>query len=131
VDALDETSAGYTARPYSAGKIEYSKENIYGFARFLKSKYITKPLFREQGVYLLFSMGETIIKDLEPERVSYILFDSSGQITVHIAPFDYKQYTKRFTFDQLCGSFGELFKRFLEYYNEGHEERIIAELKSV
>jgi hypothetical protein len=130
-DQIIETSNGYTARPYSAGEAKFSKEQVVGFSRFLKSKYIVYPVYREKGVYMLFSLGTAVINDPQPEEVSYVLFDYSGKVIVHIAPFDYKQYTKRFTFDQLCHSFGEMFKRFLQYYREGHEERIVAELKSV
>jgi hypothetical protein len=126
-----ETSAGFTSRPYAAGKIEYSSEKIQGFARFLKSKYVAKPLYKEQGVYLLFSLGTSVMKDVEPNQVSYVLFEKTGQVTVHISAYDYKQYTERFTFDQLCSSFGTIFIRFLDYYLEGHEDRIITELKSV
>lgn len=129
-DSIMETSAGFTARPFFAGKTEYSKERIEGFARFLKGKYIAKPVYREQGVYLLFSLGASLMLDIEPQQVSYVLFDKTGQLSVHISAYDYKQYTERFTFDQLCNSFGSMFKRFLEYYQEGHDDRIITELKS-
>jgi len=67
----------------------------------------------------------------EPKEVSYVLFGKDGDLSVHVAAFDYKQYTMRFTFDQLCGSLGNTMQRFMEYYKEGHEERIINELKSV
>jgi hypothetical protein len=71
------------------------------------------------------------MKNVEPQQVSYVLFEKTGQVTVHISAYDYKQYTERFTFDQLCNSFGTIFIRFLEYYREGQEERITVELKSV
>jgi hypothetical protein len=130
-DSLIETSAGFTSRPYAAGTIDYSSEKIQGFARFLKSKYVVKPLYREQGVYLLFSLGASVMNNVEPKQVSYVLFEKTGQVTVHISAYDYRQYTERFTFDQLCSSFGTIFIRFLGYYQEGHEERIVTELKSV
>jgi hypothetical protein len=130
-DSIVETSAGFTSRPYAAGKIEYNSEKIQGFARFLKSKYVVKPLYREQGVYLLFSLGVSVMKNIEPQQVSYILFEKNGQVTVHISAYDYKQYTERFTFDQLCSSFGNIYIRFLDYYLEGNEDRIVTELKSV
>lgn len=130
-DSIMETSAGFTARPYSAGKVEYSSEIIEGFARFLKAKFITKPVYRSEGVYLMFSLGNSLMNNIEPPQVSYVLIEKSGQISVHIAAYDYKQYTQRYTFNQLCDSFGNIFKRFLEYYTEGHEDRIVTELKSV
>lgn len=129
-DSIGETSAGFTARPYHAGTTEYPVEKIEGLARYLSGKFIVKPLYREQGVYLMFSLGASLMNNVEPQQVSYVLFERSGQISVHISAYDYKQYTARFTFNQLCDSFGVIFKRFLEYYIEGHEDRIVVELKS-
>lgn len=131
VDSIEETDAGFTARPYSAGKAEYSAEEVVGFARYIKSKHIAKPVYRKEGVFLTFSLGRSLMKDPEPGKVSYVLFSNEGDISVHMAAYDYRQYTKRFTFDQLCSSLGSTFERFLEYYKEGHEDRIINELKSV
>ena len=71
------------------------------------------------------------MRNPDPDQVSYVLFGNDGNLSVHIAAFDYKQYTKGFTFDQLCNSLGNTMQRFLEYYKEGYEERIINELKSV
>ena len=130
-DSIDETSAGFTSRPYSAGKAIYAMEDIHGFARYLKSKHVVNPIYRDEGVYMTFSMGRSVLKNHEPSELSYVLFSKDGQISVHMAAFDYKQYTRKFTFDQLCSSLGNTFHRFLKYYNEGHEERIINELKSV
>jgi len=131
VDSIDETSAGFTARPYSVGKAAYSTEEINGFARFLKAKHIVSPVYRNEGVFLTFSMGRSLMKNPEPSSVSYVLFSKDGEISVHMAAFDYKQYTRSYTFDQLCNSLGSTFHRFLNYYKEGHEERIMNELKSV
>ncbi|MEN8225913.1 MAG: hypothetical protein ABFS05_11210 [Bacteroidota bacterium] len=130
-DSIEETDAGFTARPYSAGKADYSPEEATRFARYLKSKYVVNPVHRQEGIYMTFSSGKSLMRDPEPHEVSYVLFGKDGDISVHIAAFDYKQYTRRFTFDQLCSSLGNTFYRFLEYYKEGHEDRIINELKSV
>jgi hypothetical protein len=131
VDQIEEASAGYTARPYSAGEANYTKEQAQGLARYLKSKHVAMPQYSSQGVFLLFSLGLAVVREPDPSQVSYVEFNEEGKINVHISPFDYRQYTKRYTFDQLCSSFGDMFKRFLEHYKEGHEERIMAELKSV
>ena len=55
--------------------------------------------------------------------------DPDGNISVSISAFDYHQYRKSFSFDQLCESTGDIFKRFLEYYKDGREARIVTELK--
>jgi hypothetical protein len=131
VDQIGETSAGYTERPYSAGEANYTMEEVQGMARYLKSKHIAMPQYSSRGVFLLFSLGKSVVREPDPAEVSYVHFNEEGKINVQISPFDYKQYTKRYTFDQLCSSFGDMFRRFLEYYKEGHEERILAELRSV
>jgi len=130
-DSLEETDAGFTMRPYSAGKADYTNEELAGFARFLKSKHIINPVYRKEGIFMTVSLGRSLMQDPEPGKVSYVLFGKEGEISVNISAFDYRQYTKRFTFDQLCGSLGNTMLRFLEYYQQGHEERIINELKSV
>ncbi len=130
-DSIEETDAGFTTRPYSAGKAHYTNEELAGFARFLKSKHIINPIYRKEGVFLTVSLGRSLVQNPEPGKVSYVLFGKEGEISVNISAFDYRQYTKRFTFDQLCGSLGNTMLRFLEYYQQGHEDRIINELKSV
>jgi len=130
-DSIEETLAGFTTRPYSAGKAEYTPEELVGFARYLKSKHIAKPVYGTEGIFMTFSLGKSLMLDPDANEVSYVLFGNTGDISVHISVFDYKQYTKRFSFDQLCSSLGSTFHRFLEYYKEGHEDRIVDELKSV
>jgi len=130
-DSIDETNAGFTARPYSAGKAKYTPDELAGFASFLKSKHVASPVYRHEGIFMCVSLGRSLMLDPDPQKVSYALFGKDGNITVAIAAYDYKQYTRRLTFDQLCSSLGDTMQRFLEYYQEGHEERIINELKSV
>lgn len=130
-DSIEETQAGFTSRPFFAGKAKYSPEEIVGFARYIKSRHIAKPVYSAEGIFMTFSLGKSVLLDPAPEEISYVLFGNEGNISVHIASFDYRQYTRRFTFDQLCNSLGSTFQRFLEYYKDGHEERILDELKSV
>jgi hypothetical protein len=66
---------------------------------------------------------------VDPKDVSNVLFDNKGNISVSISENDYRQYRERINFDQLCESMGNVFKRFLEYYKNGNEARIITELK--
>ncbi|RLD76329.1 MAG: hypothetical protein DRJ15_15530 [Bacteroidetes bacterium] len=130
-DSIEETDAGFTARPYSAGKAEFTTEELVSFARYLKSKHIVSPVHRKEGIFMCFSLGRSLMLNPDPSLVSYVLFGNEGDISVHIAAFDYKQYTKRFSFDQLCSSLGSTMHRFLEHYKDGNEGRIIDELKSV
>ena len=131
VDSIEETNAGFTARPYSAGNAKFTPAELLGFARYLKSKHIVNPVYRREGTYLCFSLGKSLLTDPDPSEVSYVFFSDKGEVNVHIAAYDYKQYTKRFSFDRLCSSLGETMQRFFDYYKEGSEGRIIDELKSV
>jgi len=126
-----ETSNGFTDRPYSAGTAQYSTEEILGFARFLTGKNITRSVIKKDSVILLFSMGISPLKYPEIEKISYISFDYDGNISVHISKFDYKRYKETLKFNELCDSLGNVFKRFLSYYQNGNDDRIITELKSL
>jgi hypothetical protein len=128
-ELLHDTSDGFTERPYTAGSVSYIPEDLMGFVRFINGRFIAKSFHRGSSIYLGFSLGKSMVVTENPEEVSYIKFDQNGSITVSISAFDYHQYRKSFSFDQLCASVGDIFKRFLEYYKDGNEARIIAELK--
>ncbi|MCK4639017.1 MAG: hypothetical protein KAT33_06320 [Bacteroidales bacterium] len=121
---------GFTSRPYSAGYAEYTKDQIIGFTHYLSGKIIVFPVYRENGIYLTFSMRRSPLSINEPTEISYVYFDYEGKITVHISAKDYKRYKEELSFDQLCGSMSDVFKRFLNYYINNQESRIIPELKN-
>jgi len=77
-----------------------------------------------------FPMNTSPLVDPQLNKVSYLSFEKDGNISVHISEADYKQYKNKLSFDQLCGSFINMFKQFLEYYKDGNEDRIVTELKS-
>jgi hypothetical protein len=121
---------GFTSRPFYAGNAEYSKEQITGFSQYLEGQMIVYPVYSETGVFLTFSMGKSPVAVKESSEISYITFENTGKIIVHIAFKDYKKFRKQLTFDHLCESLGDLFKRFLNYYVHNQESRILSELKS-
>lgn len=126
-----DVSNGYTNRPFSGGKTDANRNEILGLARYLAGKEI---LIYDAGpdmVTYAFSMNTSPLVDPQMNKVSYTSFSKDGNISVHISEADYKQYKNKLSFDQLCGSFVNLFKQFLEYYKDGNEDRIITELKSV
>ena len=102
-----------------------------GFTRYLKNKRIAMPHFSEQGLYFMFSMGRSVLTYPDPQKVSYVLFSKSGNLTVHVSEFDYKQYHEKITFDQLCNSLGDVYKRFEKYWANGNERRILDEIRNV
>jgi ABC-type multidrug transport system fused ATPase/permease subunit len=127
---VHEAFNGFTDRPYSARKAEYSKDEIRGFARFMGGKKIVKSIIQKEAIILAFSMGVSPLKEPDLQQISYVSFDYEGNISVHISEYDYKRFKEELTFDQLCASLGDVFIRFLEYYKKGSESRIIIELKS-
>ena len=128
---ITESSDGFTDRPYSAGKLNATSQEIAGLIRFLSGKSIGRAYHQGESIFLAFSLGKSPLKVNDPREISYVMFDKEGNMSVHISEFDYRQYKKRLTFDQLCNSLGEVFKRFLKYYKDGNDARIISELKSV
>ncbi len=127
---VHEAFNGFTDRPYSACKAEYSKDEVRGFARFMGGKKIVKSIIQKEAIILAFSMGISPLKEPDLQQISYVSFDYEGNISVHISEYDYKRFKEELTFDQLCASLGDVFMRFLEYYKKGLESRIIVELKS-
>ena len=119
---------GFTTRPFYAGNTVCSKEQITGFTQYLSGRNIIFPVFTEQNVFLTFSMGKSPLSLQEPSDVSFIALDFDGNMTVHIAAGDYKKFRKKLTFDTLCHSMGNVFKRFLDYYRQNQEARIITEI---
>jgi len=121
---------GFTSRPFFAGIAEYSKEQITGFTQYLASQLIAYPVYTEAGVFMTFSMGKSPLAIKDSSEISYITFENTGKISVHIASGDYKRFRKQLTFDRLCESLGDTFKRFLNYYVNNQESKILSELKS-
>ena len=126
---VSSSKNGFTSRPFFAGNAEYSKEQITGFVQYLAGKTIVYPVFTDTGIYMTFSMGKSPLSIKESKEISYINFENTGHITVIISAQDYKRFRKQVTFDQLCESLSSLFKRFLNYYINNQEARIMTELK--
>lgn len=129
-ERIEETSDGFTNRPYSAGKVNVSLEELQGFTRFINGKYIARLFNRKEVCYMTFSLNRSVIKQTDPAETSYVSITTMGEVTVQISQADYRLYRDRYNFDQLCASTAEVFIRFLNYYREGKEERITTELKT-
>jgi len=129
-DSVNETGDGFTARPYSAGTVEYTRDEIIGFGRFMDGKNIVKACIDEAGVRLTFSLGISPLTQPDTSQISHVSFDFDGAMAVHISAYDYRQYKDRLTFDRLCAALGGVMKRFLDYYRHGREDRIEVELLS-
>jgi hypothetical protein len=126
---VDETADGYTARPFPVGKGTYTEDEIRSFTRFLTRHLVVSPRIQEDRVFLVINASEIsylTFRWMNIQRKTYVAFDSSGHISVHIAKRDYRRYKDELTFDRLCKSLGELFKQFLSLYKRGESQAIIA-----
>jgi hypothetical protein len=124
------TENGFTSRPYSAGKTEYSRNELIGLARFLAGQDIIRYHIGDDNILFSFSMNISPQVDTGFKRTSTIVFDMEGNMSVKISKADYNQYSKKFSFDQLCESFGHLFRHFIEAYQSNNDKRIIDELRA-
>lgn len=129
-EQLNEISDGFTERPFSAGRVAIGNNELHAFARFINGKYIARSFYLENTVYLAFSLNRSVLKISHPSEVSYVSIDKEGALTVSISSADYRQYKSTFNFDQLCDSMGNVVKRFIGYYQNANENRIITELKT-
>lgn len=129
-ERIFETANGFTDRPFSAGELQATREELLGFSRFLEGKYVTRIFHEGQAIYLAFSLNTSLLVISHPREVSHITISGTGSVSVFITESDYRQFRKTYNFNQLCESMGAVFKRFFEYYRQGLENRIITELKS-
>jgi len=129
-DLIRDTSGGFTERPYSTGKLTFAKDELLGFSRFLNGKYVAKTFHMEERIFFSSSMNRSLVNLEDPKEVSHVVIDFEGNISVSISEKDYKDYKNRFSFDQVCSSMAAVFERFLGYYRQGLETRIITELKT-
>lgn len=127
---IEETANGFTTRPFAGGKMDYTNEEIQGFARFMTAAQIVRAKFNPDHTTLMFSLTQSPLATTAPDQVSYVSFDNKGQVMAQISRSDYRQYKEQLTFDQLCAALTGLFKRFLQYYRQGQESRILVELKN-
>lgn len=125
------TEDGYTPRPYPAGDVQASKEEIIRFARDMKRKLIAFSLINRDRVLLAISDHDwkyVFNSRPNPQKTTYAAFDFEGNFSVHIAKKDYRRCREKLTFDELCSSLGHVFERFFDYHRIGEPERIIEEL---
>ena len=127
---------GYTNRPRPAGKTDYSKDELLGFAEFMKRNLIAMPHPGENNVaFYLIKMGEELGYIFNPERFrqdgTWISFDFHGNVTVSMSKKDYLDFKEELSFDQLCDNLGKLFICLMDYYKRDQPERILDKLNEL
>jgi len=133
---VNETVNGFTDRPRPAGKVEYTKSELFGFAEIIKRNLIAIPYVENNSVvFVPVKMGEeaSFLLGLAGDFHfhSWISFDFEGNVSASISKKDYLAFTEELAFDQLCDSLGKLFIEFMEYYKKNETERILHRLNSL
>jgi len=129
--SVAETNEGFTTRPYPAGKIAYSREELEGFASFLKRNQIVLPQIREDGVLLQIATEFMGSSKKEMKDMSYVFFQDTGEFSVNISKNDYEKFREKLSFDELCNSISSLFIDFMDQYKNGQKEEILKVLESM
>lgn len=131
---VDGNADGFTGRPFLAGKIDCSAEELAAFARFLFKRLVAIPYWR-QGRLVLVLPKRPLDYVLKLRRGcdhdSWVAFDAAGNITVSIVRNDYLHYTDEYTFDLLCRSLGQLFAEFLELHRSSRDQEIVIRLDAL
>ncbi len=127
---------GFTERPRPAGKTNYSKDELMGFAEFLSRNLIAMPYLEENRIVLVpVKMDDEFNYMFKPEKFrhsrSWIAFDFQGNVTVNISRKDYIDYKEELSFDDLCENLAKIFIQFMEYYRKGEADRIIYQLSEL
>lgn len=128
---VNESQDGFSTPPFPAGEGSFSKEEILGFARFMIKHVIAYPFIEGNRVVLVIPQNMfsyLIFFKRDYRETTHVIFDFDGQVTVFISRKDYRHYVKEWTFDKLCLSLGDLFRTFLDLYQQGQGREIIRTL---
>jgi hypothetical protein len=116
------------------GPADFTRKDALGLARYLKKYVVAFPVVESGRVVLVipeYMWRHLIFFKSSYDKSTYVAFMDSGEVTVRIAKKDYLKYREELTFDQLCASLGDLFKRFMLWYKTKEPGRILDELNSV
>lgn len=130
---IEEVSAGFTQRPFPAGKVSSSKPEIVEFARFIHKNLIAIPYIQHGSVVITIDTAMTRQIGLLTDFLdtTWVRFDKEGNVSVNISRVDYSKYKDSLSFDQLCNSLGSLFIEFHDHFISGNASRIIERLDSI
>lgn len=134
--SIETEPDGFTERPRPAGRSEYTRNDLSGFAGYLRKQLVAMPYFEENRiVFVPVKMEDEFGYIFNPEKFrqdkSWIAFDFQGNVTVNISKKDYIGYKEELSFDQLCENLGKLFIEFMRYYRNGEAERIVYKLNEL
>lgn len=133
---VEPSNNAYTERPFPVREIDFAKDELLAMVTFLRKnlfcihyndgdKIYLVPINNNAAMELIFRPGFNVIED------TWIAFDPSGMVSVHISKKAYLSYRENLAFDQLCNNLGNLFIEFLDDYRKGEDVRIMDKLNTV
>lgn len=133
---VEQSNNAYTERPFPVREIDFTRDEILAMAAYLRKNLICihyndgdkvyfVPINNGAAMDLLFRSGFNVVED------TWIAFDPSGMVSVHISRKAYLSYKENLAFDQLCNNLGNLFIEFLDDYRKGEDVRIMDKLNTV
>ncbi len=133
---VEQSNDAYTERPFPVREIDFTKDEILAMVAYFRKNLICfnyndgdrvyfVPVNNSAAMDLLFRSGFNVIED------TWIAFDPSGMVSVHISRKTYLSYKDNLAFDQLCNNLGNLFIEFLDDYRKGEDVRIMDKLNTV
>ncbi len=133
---IEQSNNAYTERPFPVREIDFTKDEILALAAYLRKNLICihyndgdkvyfVPINNSAAMDLLFGSGFNVVED------TWIAFDPSGMVSVHISRKTYLSYKENLAFDQLCNNLGNLFIEFMDDYRKGEDVRIMDKLNTV
>jgi hypothetical protein len=130
---VQDTSAGYTQRPLSVGRVTSSYDELLTFSSFLHRNLIAVPYIENGSIVLSFSskLARQIGLLTDYLDTTWVRFDQQGNVTVNISRTDYLLYKDELSFDQLCDSLGKLIIEFHDQFLSGEGIRIIDKINSL
>ena len=132
-NSVNKTADGFTARPYIAGKVEFSMAEIKAFSKFILKHQIALPYTqKDRTIFLLeYSIPHYFYLRHDYSGLTHVIFSNDGDIIVNISKNSYLKYKDELTFDQLCASLGDLFVQFLELHKKDEADRIIDQMNEI
>jgi hypothetical protein len=127
---VDEVREGYSMRPMPAGKLNYTWEQLLGFAGHLRQNLAAIVYYEKDKV--IFGLSRNTLKMVTFSRDylndTWVAFDRDGHVSVHISREDHAQFRESYAFDQLCDSLGSVFTEFFHLHQQGRGQEILHKL---
>lgn len=134
--SIEPDPDGFTSRPRPAGRIDCTRDELIGFAEFLRRNLIAMPHEEDNRItFVIIKMGEELGYIFNPNQFrinrTWVSFDFGGNVSVRMSKKDYLDFKEELSFDQLCENLGKLFIGFMEYYKKGESQRILDRMNEL